>query len=85
MIRLNVRQNGKVQVVSFIEKNKLESWLKSYAIGLLALDYNKNISVSKNLANKIWDTNVGSSVKYAHITFAVAGKSRAGNIMLGGK
>ena len=85
MIRLNVKQNDRVQVVSFIEKKELQSWLYSYAIGLLALEYKKTLTICKKLTDQIWEANVGSAVKYQHITFAVAGKSRAGNIMLGGK
>ena len=35
--------------------------------------------------NRIWDLNVGTALKINGYVIAMAGKSRAGDIMLGGK
>ena len=84
MIRLNVRKDGKVEVKSFIQKNDLISYLdKDLDLHNIICNF-PNHSVFE-LADNIWDLNVGTALTHGNYTFAMAGKSRAGNIMLGGE
>jgi len=79
MIRLNIKKDGKVFVKSFVKKNDLQNFVLD-KIGVA--DQCKNFFET---ANTIWDLNVGTSLNVNGYTIAMAGKSRAGNIMLGGK
>tara|TARA_R100000995_G_scaffold78209_1_gene48709 strand:+ start:619 stop:855 length:237 start_codon:yes stop_codon:yes gene_type:complete len=78
MIRLNVRKDGKVEVKSFINKKDLEN----YVLDCIGCDQYNNFTQT---ADKIWDLNVGTSLSVNGYSIAMAGKSRAGNIMLGGE
>lgn len=81
MIRLNIRTYDKVWVKSFVNKNDLINYCNKILSEVPQME-----DAGEKLANQIWETNVGQSVKsnIGHV-IAVAGKSRAGNIMLGGK
>ena len=81
MIRLNIRTYDKVWVKSFVNKNDLINYCNK-----ILSEVPQMKDAGEKLANQIWETNVGQSVKsnIGHV-IAVAGKSRAGNIMLGGK
>ena len=78
MISLNVRKDGKVEVKSFINKKDLEN----YVLDFIGCDQYSNFTQT---ADKIWDLNVGTSLSVNGYSIAMAGKSRAGNIMLGGE
>jgi len=75
MIRLNIKKDSKVEVKSFIKKIDLISYLE-VDLGFRSVF---------ELSDKIWDLNVGTALTHNNYTIAMAGKSRAGNIMLGGK
>jgi|TARA_B100000902_G_C26603661_1_gene571717 hypothetical protein len=79
MIRLNIKKDGKCFVKSFVKKNDLQNFVLD-KIGVA--DQCKNFFET---ANTIWDLNVGTSLNVNGYTIAMAGKSRAGNIMLGGQ
>ena len=79
MIRLNIRKNGKCFVKSFVKKIDLQNFVLD-KIGVA--DQCNNFTET---ANTIWDLNVGTSLKVNGYTIAMAGKSRAGNIMYGGQ
>ena len=81
MIRLNIRTYDKVWVKSFVNKNDLINYCNKILSEVPQME-----DAGEKLANQIWETNVGQSVKsnIGHV-IAVAGKSRAGNIMLGDK
>ena len=76
MIRLNIIKNGKVTVKSFINKIDLDN----YVLDFIGADQYSNFT---NTAKKIWNLNVGTSLSVNGYTISMAGKSRAGNIMLG--
>ena len=79
MIRLNVKKDGKVEVKSFVNKKDLDNYVLDY----VGTDENyKNFS---DVSNTIWNLNVGTAITVRGLTIAMAGKSRAGDIMLGGK
>jgi hypothetical protein len=81
MIRLNVRKDGKVEVKSFIKKEDLVNYIDELnsPVTEFILKYNQTE------ANKIWDLNVGTAHNFLGYTIAMAGKSRAGNVMYGGQ
>ena len=85
MIRLNIKTYNKIQVKSFTNKNDLEIYCRNLCL-LVGNDYQSFINEAKKLADKIYNTNVGQSFKSdLGYIISVAGKSRAGNIMYGGK
>ena len=75
MIRINIKKDGKITVKSFVQK-----------IGLIGyvLDFIGS-GDTKKTADKIWELNVGTSLVHNGYTIAMAGKSRAGDVMYGGK
>jgi len=77
MIRLNVKKDGKVEVKSFVNKKDLQNYVLDF-IGVSTYNFTET-------ANRIWDLNVGTALKINGYVIAMAGKSRAGDIMLGGK
>tara|TARA_R100001463_G_scaffold5228_1_gene18235 strand:- start:302 stop:547 length:246 start_codon:yes stop_codon:yes gene_type:complete len=81
MIRLNIRTYDKVWVKSFVNKNDLINYCNKILSVVPQME-----DAGEKLANQIWETNVGQSVKsnIGHV-IAVAGKSRAGMVMFGGK
>lgn len=81
MIRLNIRTYDKVWVKSFVNKNDLINYCNKILSEVPQME-----DAGEKLANQIWETNVGQSVKsnIGHV-IAVAGKSRAGMVMFGGK
>ena len=81
MRRYNVVKDGKLVVKSFEKIDQLTDYLDEINIPVTVhiLKYNQTIS------DKLWDLNVGSALNQSGYTFAMAGKSRAGDIMLGGK
>ena len=81
MIRLNIRKNGKTEVKSFVTKGELIKFLRGDENFLLTEIPNNCF----NIADKLWDLNVGTALTHSGYTFAIAGKSRAGNIMYGGQ
>ena len=83
MIRLNIKKDGKVKVKSFIKKDELENYIMNEAISReFIVKTWQDIQIH---TNKIWNLNVGTSYIIDNITIAMAGKSRAGMVMLGGK
>ena len=88
MIRLNVRKKDKVEVKSFVQKKDLLNYLNTidfFGVTKIFWKDNTYTSIQEILADKIWDLNVGTSLSVNGYTIAMAGKSRAGNIMLGGE
>ena len=81
MKRLNIKTYDKIWVKSFVNKKDLISYCKKILSCVPQMD-----NAPEELANEIWETNVGQSVRsnIGHV-ISVAGKSRAGNIMFGGK
>ena len=81
MIRLNIKKNGKCFVKSFVKKEDLVNYIDKLnsPVTEFILKYNQTE------ANKIWDLNVGTAHNFLGYTIAMAGKSRAGNIMYGGQ
>ena len=81
MIRINIKTYDKVKVKSFVNKNDLITYCNKLLSEVPQMD-----NAGEELANQIWETNVGQSVRsnIGHV-IAVAGKSRAGHVMLGDK
>ena len=81
MIRLNIKKNGKCFVKSFVKKEDLVNYIDKLnsPVTEFILKYNQTE------ANKIWDLNVGTAHNFLGYTIAMAGKSRAGDLMLGGQ
>jgi hypothetical protein len=75
MIRLNITKNGKVFVKSFVQKIDLQN----YVLDFIGADQYSNFT---NTAEKIWNLNVGTSLSVNGYTIAMAGKSRAGMVIL---
>ena len=75
MRRINIRKDGKIETKSFIKQMDLICYLE-VDLGLRAVF---------TLADNIWNLNVGTAITVRGLTIAMAGKSRAGDIMLGGK
>ena len=86
MIRINIRSNNLIEVKSFVTKDDLEKYVRTDLTLLVGNNINGALQEAEILTNKIWETNVGQSVKsdLGHV-IAVAGKSRAGDVMYGGK
>ena len=88
MIRLNVRKKDKVQVKSFVQKKDLLNYLNTlnfYGVVEVFFKDKTSKTIQEILADKIWDLNVGTSEEHSDYIFAMAGKSRAGDLMLGGQ
>jgi len=94
MIRLNIKKDGKVKVKSFLSYRELVMFLKTLPLyGVIKIDNflsDKSqvllgLPIEYKLADKLWNLNVGTAFNHSGYKFAMAGKSRAGNIMLGGK
>ena len=81
MIRLNIKKNGKCFVKSFVKKEDLVNYIDKLnsPVTEFILKYNQTE------ANKIWELNVGTAHYFLGYTIAMAGKSRAGDLMLGGQ
>jgi len=75
MIRINIKTYDKVIVKSFVNKNDLIIYCRKLCL-LVSDRYDILQKEAETLADKIWDTNVGQSVKsdLGHV-IAVAGKS----------
>ena len=94
MISLNIKKDSKIQTKSFVSYRELVMFLKTLPLyGVIKIE---NILSDKSqvllglpieykLADKLWNLNVGTAFNHSGYKFAMAGKSRAGNIMLGGK
>jgi len=78
MIRLNIKKDGKITVKSFISKIDLQN----YVLDFIGTNQYSNFT---DYAEKIWNLNVGTSLSVNGYTIAMAGKSRAGNVMYGGQ
>ena len=94
MIRLNVKKDNKIEVKSFISFRSLVMYLKE--LDLYGVVKYKNLFSSKSqvllglpleyqVADKLWNLNVGTAFIHSGYKFAMAGKSRAGMVMFGGK
>lgn len=85
MIRINIKTYDKIWVKSFTNKIDLEIYCRNLCL-LVGHDYHSHMIDAENLAEKIYNTNVGQSFKTdLGYVISIAGKSRAGNIMFGGK
>ena len=71
MIKLNIKKNGKLEVKSFITKGQLIKFLRSNE-NFLFTEIPNNCF---NIADKLWDMNVGSSIEHSNYTFSIRGKS----------
>ena len=81
MIRLNIKYKDKLETKSFITVNDLANFLKTKFSHYLL---NDNAWLVK--ANTIFNLGVGEKFDlFTDYRISVNGKSRAGNIMLGGK
>ena len=79
MIRINIKKDTKITVKSFVKKIDL----KSYVLDKIGTDH--SIGNFTDCSNKIWNLNVGQSINVRNIKISMAGKSRAGHVMLGDK
>ena len=79
MIRINIKKDGKITVKSFVKKIDL----LSYVLNKIGTDH--SIGNFTDCSNKIWNLNVGKSINVRNIKISMAGKSRAGMVMFGGK
>ena len=79
MIRINIKKDTKVTVKSFVKKIDL----KSYVLDKIGTDH--SIGNFTDCSNRIWNLNVGQSINVRDIKISMAGKSRAGHVMLGDK
>ena len=75
MIRINIKKDGKITVKAFISKIDLTGYVLDFIGG----------GETQKTADKIWELNVGTSIIHNGYTIAMAGKSRAGNVMYGGQ
>jgi len=80
MIRLNIRTHDKIEVKSFKDKDALVDYVRQNFVMIVGSDVMGFVNEANDLANKIWETNVGQSLKtpLGHVV-AIAGKSRVGN------
>ena len=76
MIRINIRSNNLIEVKSFVTKDDLEKYVRTDLTLLVGNNINGALQEAEILTNKIWETNVGQSVKsdLGHI-ISVSGKS----------
>jgi len=83
MIRINIKKDSKVVVKSFVHKIDLDN----YVLDFIGAD--KIIGNFTDVANKIWNLNVGTSMTldngFNKTIISMSGKSRAGNVMYGGQ
>ena len=75
MLKINVITYNKIQVKSFTNKNDLEIYCRKLCL-LVSDHYDTFINEADALADKIWNTNVGQSIKtdLGHIV-TISGKS----------
>lgn len=75
MIRINIKTHNKIEIKRFSNFKDLETFCTSLC-WLVSDDYTSFLNDAKTLANKIWTTNVGQSIKtdLGHI-ISVSGKS----------
>ena len=71
MIKINIKKNGKLEVKSFITKGQLIKFLRGNE-NFLFTEIPNNCF---NIADKLWDMNVGSSIEHSNYTFSIRGKS----------
>ena len=76
MLKINIRTYDKIISKSFDNKDKLFDFTKLNLTMLIGNDITNFINRADALTNKIWDTNVGQSIKteMGHI-ISVRGKS----------
>jgi len=76
MIRINIRSNNLIEVKSFVTKDDLEKYVRTDLTLLVGNNINGALQEAEILTNKIWETNIGQSVKsdLGHI-ISVSGKS----------
>ena len=75
MIRINIRKNDKMTTKSFVQKIDLHN----YVLDFIGCDQYSNFI---QIAQKIWNLNVGTSLSVNGYTIAMAGKSRAGKYLV---
>jgi len=78
MIRINILTYNKIKVKSFNTLDKLVDYCLSEFSFLVGTDYSGAVNSAQELAIKIWNTNVGQTLKtdLGH-TIAIASKGRS--------
>jgi hypothetical protein len=83
MIRLNIKTHNLVKVKSFRTLQDLFNYCRDELCWLVGSDYDTFLNDAEKLAKKIWDTNVGQSVKtdLGH-TISIQSKVRTGKYLV---
>ena len=79
MRRLNIVKDGKIETKSFLEKSDFISFIKNHN-AIYFYDFKEILDV----ANNIWNLNVGKSLKIWGYTFSINSKRRVGNQLTDG-
>ena len=79
MRRLNIVKDGKIETKSFLEKSDFISFIKNHN-SIYFYDFKEILDV----ANNIWNLNVGKSLKIWGYTFSINSKRRVGNQLTDG-
>ena len=79
MRRLNIVKNGKIETKSFLEKSDFISFIKNHN-AIYFYDFKEILDVADN----IWNLNVGKSLKIWGYTFSINSKRRVGNQLTDG-
>ena len=74
MRRLNIVKDGKIETKSFLEKSDFISFIKNHN-AIYFYDFKEILDVADN----IWNLNVGKSFKIWGYTFSINSKRRVGN------
>ena len=79
MRRLNIVKDGKIETKSFLEKSDFISFIKNHN-AIYFYDFKEILDVADN----IWNLNVGKSLKIWGYTFSINSKRRVGNQLTDG-
>ena len=79
MRRLNIVKDGNIETKSFLEKSDFISFIKNHN-AIYFYDFKEILDV----ANNIWNLNVGKSLKIWGYTFSINSKRRVGNQLTDG-
>ena len=77
MRRINIRNSNKIITKSFYSKDDFKSWLRKHI--KVCLHY-----FLDQVADEVWDLNMGKSISYYETTFSIQSKRRSGNVLMNG-
>jgi hypothetical protein len=85
MLKINIKTGNLIKVKSFTTFDSLIDFARLELSMLIGNDIPTFINEADALANKIWNTNVGQSIKTdMGYVISICGKSSDHNLMLGG-